>query len=89
MAKRKELLMTDEKVTIEELDEIDAMLDEPEYSPPGVHITEHTCANCGKTFVAAPFHVFRDRGSGKWFCKYTCELNYRRAHGNGGHGAAW
>lgn len=36
MAKRKELLMTDEKATIEELDEIDAMLDEPEYSPPGV-----------------------------------------------------
>lgn len=89
MAKRKELLMTDEKVTIEELDEIDAMLDESGYNPPGVHITEHTCANCGKTFVAAPFHVFHDRSLGLWFCKYTCELNYRRAHGKGGHGAAW
>lgn len=37
---------------------------------PASPMTEMKCACCGKIFVPAPYHVYRD-GS-KWFCKYTC-----------------
>lgn len=31
---------------------------------------EHKCAKCGKTFLAAPEHVFKKNH--KWYCKWTC-----------------
>ena len=74
--------MADRNLTAAELDEIDAMLDEPapEHNRPCARIIERRCAQCGRSFVSAPYHVFHDRSHGLWFCKYTCEQAYRRAH---------
>lgn len=36
---------------------------------------ERKCNWCGKTFCAAPYHIFKD--GHHWFCKYTCMLRYR------------
>ena len=74
--------MAGRNLTQAELDEIDAMLDAPaaERSRPCARIIERRCAQCGRSFVSAPYHVFHDRSHGLWFCKYTCEQAYRRAH---------
>lgn len=36
---------------------------------------EKKCAKCGKNFVAAPYHRFKEHG--KWYCKWTC-YNHRK-----------
>ena len=42
------------------------------------------CAVCGKIFYPAPMHVYkRYFGSKyhiKWFCKYSCMLEWDRRH---------
>lgn len=37
-------------------------------------INEKKCAKCGKTFIAAPEHIFK-QGT-KWYCTWTC-YNHR------------
>lgn len=39
------------------------------------HIRTTKCEKCGKVFVPAPFHVYKD-GS-KYYCKWTC-FNHRK-----------
>lgn len=41
---------------------------------------EKKCAKCGKNFVAAPYHRFKENS--KWYCSWTC-YNHR----NDGEGA--
>lgn len=31
-----------------------------------------TCAKCGKKFVPAPLHIFKDKK--KWYCKWTVTI---------------
>lgn len=33
---------------------------------------EKTCAKCGKVFLPAPFHVFRVKEKGEWYCSWSC-----------------
>ena len=37
-------------------------------------ITECRCSKCGKTFISAPCHIYKDNG--KIFCSWTC-YNHR------------
>ena len=37
---------------------------------------EKVCFVCGKNFIAAPYHIYRERG--KWFCTYHCKQIYIR-----------
>jgi hypothetical protein len=39
-----------------------------------VFLTEKRCAKCGKTFIAAPYHIYK-KGV-KWYCSWTC-YNHR------------
>ena len=39
---------------------------------------EKKCAECGKTFVSAPEHIFKIGNS--WFCKWTCYNHYKQRH---------
>lgn len=43
---------------------------------PSEAIEERKCPICGKTFIPAPYHIYR-RGS-KWFCIWSCMLKYDR-----------
>lgn len=36
-------------------------------------LPEKKCRKCGKKFIAAPEHVYRDRRS--WYCSWTCYLH--------------
>ena len=40
------------------------------------NLVERKCPVCGKIFVPAPFHVYKD--GVMWFCKWTCLCEYRR-----------
>ena len=33
---------------------------------------ERTCAKCGKVFLPAPYHRFREKSKGLWYCCWTC-----------------
>ena len=33
------------------------------------------CRKCGKKFIAAPLHIYRDQA--KWYCSWTC-FNHRK-----------
>ncbi len=35
---------------------------------------EKVCHVCGKHFISAPFHAWRD--GMRWFCSYHCTLRY-------------
>lgn len=41
-------------------------------------LDERKCPQCGKIFIAAPFHVFKteDENGATMFCTYTCKLRY-------------
>ena len=43
---------------------------------------ERKCAVCGKNFVPAVEHVFKESAHGriKWFCGYNCNCKFDRAH---------
>lgn len=41
----------------------------------GGYLVDTKCAKCGKIFVPAPQHVYRDNG--KWYCTWTC-YNHRK-----------
>lgn len=38
-------------------------------------LPERTCRKCGKRFIAAPAHIYRDKRS--WYCSWTC-YNHRK-----------
>lgn len=38
-------------------------------------LAEKKCAKCGKMFIPAPQHVFKEYG--KYYCKWTC-YNHRK-----------
>ena len=40
-----------------------------------VFLSEIKCAKCGKKFIPAPQHRFREHG--KYYCKWTC-YNHRK-----------
>lgn len=40
----------------------------------GMGIREKKCAKCGKLFISAPQHIYREKS--KWFCSWTC-YNHR------------
>lgn len=42
------------------------------------YLTEKKCAKCGKTFIAAPYHVYKTNR--KWYCSWTC-YNHRNDEG--------
>lgn len=45
------------------------------YSP---SLTLHTCPECGKKFIPAPQHVYRD-GKGQFLCSWSCtDRRYKR-----------
>ncbi len=33
---------------------------------------EKKCAKCGKVFLAAPEHIYRDKGKSEWYCTWKC-----------------
>lgn len=37
---------------------------------------ERTCAKCGKVFLPAVYHRFREKHKGLWYCCWTC-YNHR------------
>ena len=37
---------------------------------------ERTCPICGKVFIPAPFHVYKD-GHGKYYCTWGCFNKYK------------
>lgn len=37
------------------------------------HIPEKKCPKCGKRFIVAPMHIYRDKG--KYYCSWTCYLH--------------
>lgn len=37
-------------------------------------LPEKRCKKCGKNFIPAPMHRYRDRS--KWYCSWTC-YNHR------------
>lgn len=39
-----------------------------------IGIRTATCRKCGKEFIPAPMHIFKDNG--KYYCKWTC-YNHR------------
>lgn len=39
-----------------------------------MQFVEKRCAKCGKIFIAAPFHIYKDNG--EYYCKWTC-YNHR------------
>lgn len=43
---------------------------------------EKKCAECGKNFIPAIEHIFKDERDGKtlWFCGYTCNCAFNRKH---------
>ena len=38
------------------------------------------CSMCGRSFVPAPYHVYRDAERHKLFCSYTCHSKYLREY---------
>jgi hypothetical protein len=34
--------------------------------------SQHKCSKCGKVFLAAPEHIYRDKNKSKWYCTWTC-----------------
>ena len=36
-------------------------------------LPEKKCKKCGKTFIPAPLHRYKDRG--KYYCSWTCYLH--------------
>lgn len=38
-------------------------------------LKERICYECGKRFIPAPYHKYRDEQ--KWFCKWTCYNIYK------------
>lgn len=47
-------------------------------------MVDHACAQCGKIFLPAPYHVYkRSYGSGgatAWLCSYHCMLAWDKEH---------
>lgn len=42
-----------------------------------MNITDHTCPICGKNFIPAPMHLYREqKNDGKLFCSYTCWMKF-------------
>lgn len=42
---------------------------------PLVYIVEATCPICGKVFVPAPYHIYKQRSGRtghKYYCSYSC-----------------
>lgn len=47
-----------------------------------------TCATCGKQFIRMPEHQYKVRDPSStsnsrllWFCKYSCQVKWMKAHG--------
>lgn len=39
-------------------------------------LPEKKCKKCGKLFIAAPEHIYRDgRNRSRWYCSWTCYLH--------------
>ena len=36
-------------------------------------LPEKRCKKCGKIFIPAPMHIYKDRG--KYYCSWTCYLH--------------
>ena len=55
-------------------------------------LTDRKCACCGKTFIPAPYHIYKKAHNGHviYFCSYTCynkgetKRNLRSENHNGG-----
>ena len=55
-------------------------------------LVDRKCACCGRTFIPAPYHIYKKTYSGHvvYFCSYTCynkgatKKNIRRENHNGG-----
>ena len=46
------------------------------------NIVVRKCSQCGREFVPAPYHVFKEYG-GKLFCSYSCHLKWEREYESG------
>ena len=41
---------------------------------------ERLCFECGKSFIPAPEHIFKELRKGKtyWFCGYNCKCRFEK-----------
>ena len=37
-----------------------------------IGLREMICAKCGKLFIPAVYHKYRDEKLKEWYCSYTC-----------------
>ena len=38
-------------------------------------LRERRCARCKKVFIAAPYHIYREKSGSKYYCSYTCWIH--------------